>query len=105
MIGAAKIYQLTGDEYYKNVAENFWKFVVYDRSYATGGHCDKEFFTEQGTEPRSVESTETCNVYNMLKLTEYLYSVDPKTEYIEFYENALYNHILGSQKSCWGQNL
>ena len=97
MIGAAKIYQLTGDEYYKNVAENFWKFVVYDRSYATGGHCDKEFFTEQGTEPRSVESTETCNVYNMLKLTEYLYSVDPKTEYIEFYENALYNHILGSQ--------
>ncbi len=97
MIGAAKIYQLTGDEYYKNVAENFWHFVVYDRSYATGGNCDKEFFTELGTEPRSVDSTETCNVYNMLKLTEYLYSMEPKTEYIEYYENALYNHILGSQ--------
>ncbi|MBE5928623.1 MAG: hypothetical protein E7267_04515 [Lachnospiraceae bacterium] len=97
MIGAAKIYQLTGDEYYKNVAENFWNYVVYDRSYATGGNCDKEFFTDLGTEPRSVDSTETCNVYNMLKLTEYLYSMDPKTEYLEYYENALYNHILGSQ--------
>ncbi|MCI9003653.1 MAG: leucine-rich repeat protein [Lachnospiraceae bacterium] len=100
IVGAAKIYQLTGDEYYKNVAENFWNYVVYHRSYATGGNCDKEFFTDLGTEPRSVDSTETCNVYNMLKLTEYLYSVDPKTEYIEYAENVLYNHILGSQNQA-----
>ncbi|MEY8516928.1 beta-L-arabinofuranosidase domain-containing protein [Lachnospiraceae bacterium 29-84] len=97
IVGAAKIYQLTGEEYYKNVAENFWDYVVHNRSYATGGDCDKEFFTDLGTEPRSVDSTETCNVYNMLKLTEYLYTVDPRTEYIEYMENALYNHILGSQ--------
>lgn len=97
IIGAAKIYELTGEEYYKNVAENFWKFVVYDRSYANGGNTLSEHFTGLGTEPLADNTTESCNTYNMLKLTEYLYSFDHKSEYIEYYENALYNHILGSQ--------
>lgn len=102
IVGAAKIYSVLPKDdpdrdYYKNVAENFWKYVVYNRSYATGGNCNAEFFTELDKEPLTTLSTETCNVYNMLKLTEYLFSLDHKTEYMDFFENALYNHILGSQ--------
>ena len=97
VVGAAKIYLLTGDPYYRDAAEYFWKVVVENRSYANGGNSNAEHFTNLGTEPLSETSTETCNTYNMLKLTELLYRIDPKAEYIDYYENALYNHILGSQ--------
>ncbi|NLY43044.1 MAG: hypothetical protein GX066_03530 [Clostridiaceae bacterium] len=103
IIGAARIYALTGDEYYRKVAENFWKFVVYNRSYANGGNSDNEHFTALDKEPLSSTSTETCNSYNMLKLTELLYSIEQKAEYVDYYENVLYNHILGSQNPTTGQ--
>lgn len=95
--GAAKIYMLTGDDYYKNVAENFWKFVEDHQTYANGGTSNYEFFTGAEEEPLSDKTAETCCVYNMLKLTEYLYSWNQKAEYMDYYENVLYNQILGSQ--------
>ena len=67
--GAAKIYLMTGDEYYKKVAENFWKFVVETQTYANGGTSNYEFFTDIDEEPLSDKNCETCCVYNMLKLT------------------------------------
>jgi DUF1680 family protein len=44
-----------------------------------------------------VEGPETCNTYNMLKLTELLFASSDKAAYADYYERALYNHILGSQ--------
>jgi hypothetical protein len=49
------------------------------------------------TEKLGVTTAETCNTYNMLKLTEHLYSWDHNSDYMDYYENALYNHILASQ--------
>lgn len=95
--GAAKIYQLTGDDYYRRAAENFWQYVKDTQTYANGGTSNYEFFTEPNEEPLSNKSAETCCVYNMLKLTEYLYAWKKNPEYMDYYENVLYNQILGSQ--------
>lgn len=95
--GAAKIYQLTGDDYYRRVAENFWQYVKDTQTYANGGTSNYEFFTKLDEEPLSNKSAETCCVYNMLKLTEYLYAWKKNPQYMDYYENVLYNQILGSQ--------
>lgn len=95
--GAAKIYQLTGDDYYRRVAENFWQYVKDTQTYANGGTSNYEFFTKLDEEPLSNKSAETCCVYNMLKLTEYLYAWKKDAKYLDYYENVLYNQILGSQ--------
>ena len=98
-IGAARQYELTGNEDLKNAATNFWNFVVHDRSYVTGGNSDSEQFTPKARLSTALgrNTTETCNVYNMLKLTRHMYALDPKVEYADFYERGLFNQILGSQ--------
>lgn len=97
VIGAAKLYNLTGDIYYRNIAEFFWNKVVQDRFYVIGGNSINEHFGPEHSEKLGKTTTETCNTYNMLKLTELIYQWEHRTEYIDFYEKALYNHILASQ--------
>jgi uncharacterized protein len=98
-IGAARQYELTGKEDMKNAALNFWNFVVHERSYVTGGNSDGEQFSPKARLSTALgnSTTETCNTYNMLKLTRHLYTIDPKPEYPDFYERGLFNQILGSQ--------
>jgi len=97
VIGAAKIYDLNGNEDFKNLALFFWEQVIKHRSYVIGGNSRNEHFDAPDTEKLGVATTETCNTYNMMQLTEQLYSWDHKVEYMDYYEGALYNHILGSQ--------
>ncbi|MFC5529465.1 beta-L-arabinofuranosidase domain-containing protein [Cohnella yongneupensis] len=97
VIGAAKLYEITGEEKYRNIAEFFWNEVTKNRSYIFGGNSNSEHFKARNTEQLGVETAETCNTYNMLKLTEYLYRCSPSAAYMDFYERALYNHILASQ--------
>ncbi|MBM7540077.1 glycoside hydrolase family 127 protein [Amphibacillus cookii] len=97
VIGVARLYDLTGKEDYRKIAEYFWDRVVYHRSYVIGGNSHAEHFGREDTEPLGVLTTETCNTYNMLKLTEYLFKWSPDSRYMDYYENALYNHILASQ--------
>ena len=44
-----------------------------------------------------VEGPESCNSYNMLKLTEDLFRVNPSAKYADYYERTIYNHILSTQ--------
>ncbi|WP_160675990.1 glycoside hydrolase family 127 protein [Clostridium sp. C8-1-8] len=97
VIGASKLYELTGEEKYKNAAKYFWNVVTKSRSYAIGGNSIDEHFGKPSTERLGVTTAETCNTYNMLKLTEHLYAWEHDAYYIDYYENALYNHILASQ--------
>ncbi len=99
MIGCAREYELTGDPYFQTAAAFFWETVTRNHSYATGGHSDGEHFgpPRQLSKRLSPNTTETCNVYNMLKLTKHLFTWQPAAEYADFYERALFNHILGSQ--------
>ncbi|MBB6053551.1 beta-L-arabinofuranosidase domain-containing protein [Armatimonas rosea] len=99
IIGCARLYEVTGDEKYKKIAENFWRFVVESHSYVIGGHGSNEHFGPAGElAQRLTHSTcETCNSYNMHKLTEHLFCWEPKAEYADFAERVRINHILASQ--------
>lgn len=97
--GMAAIYAAAPETHkeYRTAAENFWRFVTQDRSYAIGGNSDKEHFEEKGKETLSKKTCESCNTYNMMRLCEYLFSFKQKSEYFDWYENALLNHILAQQ--------
>ena len=99
IIGVAREYELTGDSRYHAIATFFWDRVVHHRSFAFGGDSDGEsFFPEAETSHHlGAEGPETCNTYNMLKLTRHLFAWSPSAETMDFYERALTNHILGSQ--------
>ncbi|MBT2719956.1 glycoside hydrolase family 127 protein [Bacillus sp. ISL-46] len=97
VIGAAKLYEITGNEDYKNMAVFFWNEVTKNRSYIIGGNSIGEHFGPVNKETLGITTAETCNTYNMLKLTEHLFQWNHKAEYIDYYERALYNHILASQ--------
>ncbi len=99
IIGEARGYELTGNQDQKTIAAFFWQAVIKDHTYATGGNSDNEHFNEPGqlAKHMSVRTTESCNTYNMLKLTKHLFTWEPDVKYADYYEQALYNHILGTQ--------
>jgi hypothetical protein len=99
IIGEARGYELTGNERERNIAEFFWQTVIDHHTYVTGGNSDHEFFFEpdQISKHISPATTESCNTYNMLKLTRHLFTWTANAKYADYYEQALYNHILASQ--------
>ncbi len=99
VIGVTREYELTGDVQLLNMAHTFWDSVAQHRSYVIGGHSDHEFFfpTNDFAKHLSADTCETCNSYNMLKLTRELFALEPDAAKMDFYERALYNHILASQ--------
>ncbi|MFA9560459.1 beta-L-arabinofuranosidase domain-containing protein [Evansella sp. AB-rgal1] len=97
VVGAAKLYNITGDEKYKRMADFFWNQVTNTRSYIIGGNSINEHFGPPNQEKLGVQSAETCNTYNILKLTELMFDWSQDSKYMDFYERALYNHILASQ--------
>lgn len=98
--GAARRYEVTGAEGDRAVAESFWQRVTSRHSWVIGGNSDGEHFFLPSTAPShlSPATAETCNTYNMLKLTEHLFTWQPNVTYADYYERALYNHILASQE-------
>jgi len=106
-IGAARQYELTGENRYHEIAQFFWERVALHRSYAIGGHSDDELFfpVSRFSQHLSSVTAETCNTYNMLKLTRHLFGWEPSAQLMDFYERALFNHILGSQDPKTGMML
>lgn len=99
VIGLQRIATLTGDKEALSGARFFWENVTSKRSVAFGGNSVSEHFNDPKDFRRMIESREgpeTCNTYNMLRLTEQLFASDPRAAYTDFYERALYNHILAS---------
>ena len=84
---------------YLEVAEKFWEHVVNRMTYVTGGNSENEHFVRDnnlnGT--RDHVNCETCNTYNMLKLSRMLFSVTKDKKYLDYYENTYINAILSSQ--------
>ncbi len=84
----------------------FWDAVVNHHTFATGGHgydegfgpADKLSGQVDGTGQRSADlrTCESCNVYNMVKMTRLLFALQPDNKFAEFHERALFNHVLGS---------
>lgn len=98
---AASVKAGSPDMYYYNIAENFWNIAVSRYMYSIGGFGRGEMFKEAYQLANNIDSDtncETCCAYNMLKLTKLLYQYDPENaEFMDYYERALYNQIIGSQ--------
>ncbi|EHQ26595.1 hypothetical protein BDD43_0603 [Mucilaginibacter gracilis] len=99
IIASARRYELNGDKKDKAIAEFFWETIVNNHSYATGGNSNYEYLSEPNklNDKLTENTTETCNTYNMLKLTRHLFALEPSAKLMDYYEKALYNHILASQ--------
>ena len=104
IIGEARAYEVTGDPRGRIIAAFFWDLVAHHYSYVIGGDSESEhFFAEKNMSKHlGADTAETCNTYNMLKLTEHVFGWDPRAEYTDFYERALYNDILASQEPKMG---
>ena len=99
VIGSARRYQITGNQKDSVIARYFWNTVTKHHSYATGGNSNYEYFSapDELNNTLTDNTTETCNTYNMLKLTSELFAIKPSAALMDYYEKALYNHILASQ--------
>jgi DUF1680 family protein len=104
IIGVAREYELTGNKRDYDIASFFWDRVALHRSYVIGGNSDNESFFQirNFSKHLGISTTETCNVYNMLKLTRHLFEWQPSAVEMDYYERGLYNQILASQDPATG---
>jgi hypothetical protein len=98
LIGSAARYGYVGDTGDILAASFFWDRVVQHHSYATGGHGLAEYFGAPDQLSARVDgrTCESCNVYNMVKLSRRLFALRPDALYADFHERALFNHVLAS---------
>jgi DUF1680 family protein len=99
VIAAARLYELTGNKRYWNIADYFWDEVVRERSYCTGGTSNFELWrSDPGvlSTQLSSETAEDCCAYNMMKLTRHLFAWSPQARYMDYYERVLFNHRMGT---------
>lgn len=105
VIGFMRVAELSNDKNWENAASFFWQTVVQNRTVSIGGNSVSEHFNPSddfSSMMESREGPETCNSYNMLKLTRHLFLAHPLASYIDYYERTLYNHILSSQSPSGG---
>ncbi|WP_228458953.1 glycoside hydrolase family 127 protein [Chryseobacterium bernardetii] len=105
VIGYKRIADLENNTSWSNAADFFWHNVTEKRSSVIGGNSVSEHFNpvnDFSSMIKSIEGPETCNTYNMLKLTKELYTTLPESYYIDYYEKALYNHILSTENHDHG---
>jgi uncharacterized protein len=106
MLGELARYIDTGNETDGKAAKFFWDQVVFHHSFATGGHGYDEYFgapdklsgqvDATGQRSKDFRTCESCNVYNMIKMSRSLFAIEPDIKYADFHERALFNHVLGS---------
>jgi DUF1680 family protein len=98
--GYARLHAVHSDDtaMERDAAVNFWDVVKQYHNLASGGHGEFERFGPAGecSHQLGYSAAETCCTYNMIKLTKNLYTLDAQTKYIDYYERALYNHLLGA---------
>jgi DUF1680 family protein len=100
VIGFMRVAEVSGDKQWANAAAFFWNTVVNNRTISIGGNSVREHFNPAKDFSSMIESREgpeTCNSYNMLKLSKHLFLSDPSSKYMDYYERTTYNHILSSQ--------
>lgn len=100
VVGYQRIAELSGDKTYMDAADFFWHTVVDTRSLSIGGNSRREHFASADdckSYATDREGPESCNTNNMLKLTEGLFRMTGDSQFADYYERALYNHILSTQ--------
>ena len=108
-LGALKRYMVLGEgeEKYLEYVETFWDYVLKHHSYITGGNSEWEHFGADDIldKERTNCNCETCNTYNMLKMTRQLFMITGDSKYTDYYENTLINAIMSSQNPETGMSM
>jgi DUF1680 family protein len=111
-VGIAHTANLSGDSTSLQASESFWKLLSGSHAFVIGGDGFHEWLDKAGVETgASIDSgaalpattAETCATNNMLKLTTWLFRRGPRMDYADYYERALYNHILATVAPDTGQ--
>ncbi|MDC7683449.1 glycoside hydrolase family 127 protein [Asticcacaulis sp. BYS171W] len=104
LIGLARLYEITRKSQYQTASGFFWERVVNHHSFVIGGNADREYFFEPDTVSAHLteQTCESCNTYNMMKLTRHLYSWSPDASWFDYYERAHLNHMLAHQNPATG---
>lgn len=105
VIGFKRIADVEGNNEWSEAARWFWQTVVENRSITIGGNSVREHFHPADNFESmltSEQGPETCNTYNMLRLTKMLYETSADSRYMDYYERALFNHILSTQDPVQG---
>jgi len=105
VIAALRMWEETGSQKYRDIAENFWQIVTGHHSYVIGGSGDHEHWQAPGVIAAALSNytCEGCVSYNMLKLTRLLYfgelyfGQQGRADLLDYYERTLFNHMLGTQ--------
>ncbi|MEV6378274.1 beta-L-arabinofuranosidase domain-containing protein [Streptomyces sp. NPDC051773] len=100
MTGYVRLYDATGETRYLTAAKNFWGMVIPQRMYGIGGTSTAEFWKARGVISGTISDTnaETCCAYNLLKLSRTLFFHEQDPKYMDYYERALFNQVLGSKQ-------
>lgn len=99
VIGYKRIADLSDDNAWDDASRFFWNDVVTNRTVSIGGNSVREHFhpiDDYSSMISSEQGPETCNTYNMLRLTRMLFLSDPSVSLMDYYERAMYNHILST---------
>lgn len=105
VLGFKRIADVEKNEDWESASRFFWETVVNQRSVSIGGNSVSEHFNPTNDFSKvlkGIEGPETCNTYNMLRLSRMLYQTSKDVRYIDYYERALYNHILSTQNPHTG---
>lgn len=99
VIAEARNYELNGDNGSRDVALRFWNVMIDSHSFVTGSSSQKEHYFDPAKMSKFINgyTGETCCTYNMLKLSRHLFCWEPSAKVADYYERALYNHILAQQ--------
>lgn len=103
-MGALKRFVVTGEERFYHYAAKFWELVTNHHTYVTGGNSEWEHFGEDDVldKERTNCNCETCNAYNMLKMTKLFFMISGEAKYADWYEKTLLNSIIASQNPQTG---
>lgn len=100
VIGAARMYEVTGERRYREIAEYFLEEVLTARNYAIGNTSLDEHWRNapgqlQGTLGWS--NAECCVAYNLMKLQRLVFGWTGNARWMDEYERTLFNCRLGTQ--------
>lgn len=104
VLAEARNYELTQDNDSRKLTDFFWHTMIDHHTFAPRCSSDKEhyFDPQQLSKHLTGYTGETCCTYNMLKLSRHLFCWTGDAKVADYYERALYNHILGQQDTETG---
>ncbi len=103
--GAARAYEVTGEEHWRKIVEAYWRCAVTERgTFCTGGQTTGEVWTPPFAFAARLgdKNQEHCVVYNMMRLADYLLRWSGDVTYADYIERNLYNGILAQQHPASG---